>query len=107
MVTLRTGINVWSGINLLVGKFSKNDKHMVWNNHTGGKILQHVHRKFGIKAKNTCAFTAIFVVKLLMYRTSVHAINLDCFYVYFSILYQRINQYDAYQMTLNSTLLCT
>ena len=37
--TLRTGINVRSGINVLVGKFSKNNKRTMWNKHTGGKIL--------------------------------------------------------------------
>ena len=39
MITLRTGINVQSGINGLVGNFLKNTKGMVWNNHTGGNIF--------------------------------------------------------------------
>ena len=50
--TLRTRIKVRSGINVLVGNFSKNNKRTVWNNHTGGKILLQIHRRFGIKAKN-------------------------------------------------------
>ena len=37
--TLRTVISVRSGINVLVGKFSINNKRTVWNSHTDGKIL--------------------------------------------------------------------
>ena len=36
--TLGYGINVWSGINVRLGRFAKNNKRTVLNKHTGGKI---------------------------------------------------------------------
>ena len=36
--TLGSGINVWSGIKVLVGIFGKKNKHTVLNNHVGKKI---------------------------------------------------------------------
>ena len=39
LITLRTDINVRSGINVRTGNLGENNKRTVWNKHTGGKIL--------------------------------------------------------------------
>ena len=36
--TLESGINVRSGIRVLVGSFRENNKHKVWNKHIKGKF---------------------------------------------------------------------
>ena len=57
--TLRIGINVHFGIDILAGKFSKNNKSTVWNNHTGGKISLQIHKRFGRKTSHIRLFLSL------------------------------------------------
>ena len=51
--TLRTDINVRSGINVRAGNLGENNKRMVWNKRAGGKLCNRLSSDFFDALLNT------------------------------------------------------